>query len=61
MNGMDVNVGIGLLVDDIELLFGCRVESFTGEPETFPCGIRNFYVKDPEGNLLEIGSTGKGE
>ena len=29
----------------------------TGEPVTFPFGIRNFYVADPEGNLLEIGST----
>lgn len=29
----------------------------TGEPSTFSFGIRNFYVADPEGNLLEIGST----
>lgn len=29
----------------------------TGEPMTFSFGIRNFYVADPEGNLLEIGST----
>ena len=29
----------------------------TGEPTTFPFGIRNFYVADPEGNLLEIGSA----
>lgn len=28
----------------------------TGEPKTFDFGIRNFYVADPEGNLLEIGS-----
>jgi len=28
----------------------------TGEPTTFSFGIRNFYVADPEGNLLEIGS-----
>lgn len=27
-----------------------------GEPITYPFGIRNFYVADPEGNLLEIGS-----
>ena len=27
------------------------------EPITHPLGIRNFYVADPEGNLLEIGST----
>lgn len=25
-------------------------------PITFPFGIRNFYMADPEGNLLEIGS-----
>lgn len=25
-------------------------------PVTFPFGIRNFYIADPEGNLLEIGS-----
>ena len=29
----------------------------TGAPITYPFGIRNFYVADPEGNLLEIGST----
>ncbi len=29
----------------------------TGAPQTFPFGIRNFYVADPEGNLLEVGST----
>ncbi|MDF9823981.1 lactoylglutathione lyase [Breznakia sp. PF5-3] len=28
-----------------------------GEPTTYPFGIRNFYVADPEGNLIEIGST----
>ena len=28
----------------------------SGEPVTFPWGLRNFYVADPEGNLLEIGS-----
>lgn len=28
-----------------------------GQPITYPFGIRNFYVADPEGNLLEIGST----
>ena len=28
-----------------------------GAPTTYPFGIRNFYAADPEGNLLEIGST----
>jgi len=27
-----------------------------GEPVTYSFGIRNFYVADPEGNLIEIGS-----
>jgi len=30
-----------------------------GAPITFDFGIRNFYVADPEGNLLEIGSMNK--
>ena len=29
----------------------------TGGPITYPFGIRNFYVGDLEGNLLQIGST----
>ena len=29
----------------------------TGGPITYPFGIRNFYIADLEGNLLEIGST----
>lgn len=28
----------------------------SGEPVTYSFGIRNFYVADPEGNLIEIGS-----
>lgn len=38
-------------------LFKLGVRLPTGEPITFPFGIRNFYVADPEGNLIEIGST----
>ena len=30
-----------------------------GEPMTYSFGIRNFYVADPEGNLIEIGSMNK--
>ena len=30
-----------------------------GEPITYSFGIRNFYVVDPEGNLIEIGSMNK--
>ena len=40
-------------------LMACGITSVTGNPETFPFGIRNFYIADPEGNLLEIGSSGK--
>lgn len=28
----------------------------SGEPITYDFGIRNFYISDPEGNLIEIGS-----
>lgn len=56
MNGKDVRIGAGLLVDDIDNMV--RFYRFpTGEPITYPFGIRNFYVADPERNLLEIGST----
>ena len=34
----------------LNVMFPC------GAPVTFDFGIRNFYVSDPEGNLLEIGS-----
>lgn len=44
---------------EYERLTALGIKSFSGEPVTFPFGIRNFYVADPEGNLLEIGSTGK--
>lgn len=42
---------------EYERLSKLNVQFPTGEPVTFPFGIRNFYVADPEGNLLEIGST----
>lgn len=43
-------------------LSGLGVSFPAGAPQTFSFGIRNFYVADPEGNLLEIGSTSeKGE
>ena len=31
----------------------------SGEPITYDFGIRNFYIADPEGNLIEIGSTNR--
>ncbi|MEF9973788.1 MAG: VOC family protein [Clostridia bacterium] len=42
---------------EYERLSKLSVRFPTGEPLTYPFGIRNFYVADPEGNLLEIGST----
>lgn len=41
---------------EYERLLKLGVQFPTGEPITYPFGIRNFYVADPEGNLLEIGS-----
>ncbi len=42
---------------EYERLSKLNVPFPTGAPMTFSFGIRNFYVADPEGNLLEIGST----
>ena len=44
---------------EYERLSKLDVQFPTGEPMTFSFGIRNFYVADPEGNLLEIGATSK--
>lgn len=41
---------------EYERLSKLGVQFPTGGPTTFFFGIRNFYVADPEGNLLEIGS-----
>lgn len=46
---------------EYERLMALGIKSFSGKPETFPFGIRNFYITDPEGNLLEIGSWGQDE
>jgi catechol 2,3-dioxygenase-like lactoylglutathione lyase family enzyme len=46
---------------EYERLMELGIKSFTGKPETFPFGIRDFYIADPEGNLLEIGSRGQEE
>ena len=42
---------------EYERLSKLNVRFPAGAPVTFSFGIRNFYVADPEGNLLEIGST----
>lgn len=41
---------------EYERLSKLDVQFPCGSPITFDFGIRNFYVVDPEGNLLEIGS-----
>ena len=43
---------------EYERLSKLNVRFPTGAPQTFSFGVRNFYVADPEGNLLEIGSIG---
>ncbi len=45
---------------EFERLSKLDVSFPTGAPVTYPFGIRNFYVADPEGNLLEIGSANAG-
>ena len=42
--------------EEYERLFQLGVPFPAGKPITYPFGIRNFYVADPEGNLIEIGS-----
>lgn len=42
---------------EYERLSKLDIQFPTGAPTTFSFGIRNFYIADPEGNLLEIGST----
>lgn len=44
---------------EYERLSQLDVQFPAGEPITYDFGIRNFYVADPEGNLLEIGSVSK--
>lgn len=41
---------------EYERLSKLNVQFPTGELMTFFFGIRNFYVADPKGNLLELGS-----
>jgi catechol 2,3-dioxygenase-like lactoylglutathione lyase family enzyme len=66
--GINLTIEIGIWLPkfsdvdkEYERLMTLGVKSFTGEPVTYPFGIRNFYVADPEGNLLEIGSRGHEE
>ncbi|MHB9033818.1 MAG: VOC family protein [Anaerolineae bacterium] len=66
--GINLTMEIGIWLpnySDVDLeyerLTALGIESFTGKPVTFPFGIRNFYIADPEGNLLEIGSRGQAD
>ena len=43
--------------EEYERLSKLGVRFPAGEPITYSFGIRNFYVADPEGNLLEVGSV----
>ncbi len=45
---------------EYERLSALGVSFPCGAPTTFDFGIRNFYVTDPEGNLLKIGSMNEG-
>ena len=47
----------GEVDDEYRRLSKLGVQFPMGGPQTFSFGIRNFYVADPEGNLIEIGST----
>ncbi len=56
-----MEIGIGVpSPDDVdreyERLSALGVQSLTGEPVTQPWGQRNFFIADPEGDYIEIGS-----
>lgn len=48
----------GAVDEEYKRLMAVGVESIM-EPKTMPWGQRTFYVSDPEGNLIEIGSFTK--
>ena len=62
-NSYNLTMEIGLCVGSPEAvdaeyarLTALGIRSLTGEPVTRPWGQRNFFIADPEGNYLEIGS-----
>lgn len=62
--GYNLTMEIGLSVPtfgdvdrEYERLQALGVASLTGEPVTQPWGQRNFFIADPEGNYVEIGSV----
>ena len=62
-NGYNTTMEIGLCVGSMDAvdeeyarLTALGVQSLTGAPVTQPWGQRNFFIADPEGNYIEIGS-----
>ena len=61
---MEIGIWLSSFSDvdiEYERLMALGVKPLTGKPETFSWGIRCFYIADPEGNILEIGSYKHGE
>ena len=56
---MEVGIGVPTKDDvdrEYERLTALGVQPLLGEPVTQPWGQRNFWIADPEGNYIEIGS-----
>lgn len=57
---MEIGLGVPTKADvdrEYARLMALEVHSVL-EPETQPWGQRNFWIADPEGNLIEVGSFG---
>ncbi len=55
---MEIGIGVPEKADvdsEYRRLLALDVRMLTGEPVTQPWGQRNFWIADPEGNLIEIG------
>ena len=56
---MEIGIGVPTKADvdkEYARLTALNIRSLTGEPITQPWGQRNFWIADPEGNYIEIGS-----
>jgi catechol 2,3-dioxygenase-like lactoylglutathione lyase family enzyme len=51
---------VGLFVNDLKEMVGLGAKPVY-YPKTEQWGMRSSYIADPDGNLIEIGSWGKGE
>ena len=54
---MEIGIGVPTKEDvdsEYQRLLSLGIQSLTGEPVTQPWGQRNFWIADPEGNLIEI-------